>query len=283
MALMSPRFKSSATLNRVAANVARLQTGSAGRAVHLIQMALLDLGYAMPNSTANLLLSPDGVYGEETKRVVKQFQKDRRTLIDDGVVGQKTLQELDRRLNTFSHRVRLHLKSLGMPSVPEFTALRNAQSVYGQYGISIEFVSGQSLPNAVDRNSQCLSLVAVDVGSCTIGQTMTPQQNTLFNYGSRQGVGPNDILCYWVNRVESGGSDLAGCASHPTAQPACVISALGSPWTLAHEVGHVLGLRHKTGTRMLMSTPTALITANPPAISAADLAIVRASRLCVPC
>lgn len=33
MALISPRFKSSATLNRVAANVARLQTGLLGRAV----------------------------------------------------------------------------------------------------------------------------------------------------------------------------------------------------------------------------------------------------------
>ncbi len=33
MALRSPHFKSNAALNRVAANVARLQTGSAGRAV----------------------------------------------------------------------------------------------------------------------------------------------------------------------------------------------------------------------------------------------------------
>ena len=185
--------------------------------------------------------------------------------------------------NTCNRRVRLHLKSLGMPTVPEFTALRNAQSVYGQYGICVEFASGQSLPNGVDRNNQCLSLTTVDVGSCTISQSMTHQQDALFGYGSRQGVGPYDILCYWVNRVESGGVQLAGCASHPTAQPACVVAALGSPWTLAHEVGHVLGLRHTTGTTMLMSTPTASITARPPSISAADLAIIRSSRLCVPC
>jgi hypothetical protein len=185
--------------------------------------------------------------------------------------------------NTCKWRVRLHLKSLGMPSVPELTALRNAQSVYGQYEICIEYASGQSLPNGVDRNSQCLSLAAVDVGSCVMSQAMTSQQNTLFNYGSRQGVGLNDILCYWVNRVESGGSQLAGCASHPLAQPACVVSALSSPWTLGHEVGHVLGLSHTNGRTMLMSTPTALIAANPPSISAADLTIIRRSRLCVPC
>jgi hypothetical protein len=170
-----------------------------------------------------------------------------------------------------------------MPSVPEFQALRNAQATYGQYGICIDFVSGMSLPNAVDLHNQTLQLQTVDVGSCTIAQGMTQQQDALFGYGGRQGVGPKDILCYWVNRVETRGSPLAGCASHPFAQPACVISALGSPWTLAHEVGHVLGLRHTTGTTMLMSTPTASIIANPPQISAADLRIVKSSPWCVKC
>jgi hypothetical protein len=131
---------------------------------------------------------------------------------------------------------------LGLPIVPEFTALRNAQAVYGRYGICFEFASGQSLPDAIDRDRQTLSLAAVDVGLCVMSQAMTTEQDALFGYGSRQGVGPNDILCYWVNRVQSGTTQLAGCASHPNAQPACVISALGSPWALAHEVGHVLGL-----------------------------------------
>ena len=49
MALTSPRFTSSHTLNKIAANSATLRVGSAGRAVHLVQMALLDLGYAMPS------------------------------------------------------------------------------------------------------------------------------------------------------------------------------------------------------------------------------------------
>lgn len=53
MALTSPRFRSSHTLNKVAMNAATLHSGSVGRTVHLVQMALLDLGYAMPNSTGN--------------------------------------------------------------------------------------------------------------------------------------------------------------------------------------------------------------------------------------
>lgn len=178
-------------------------------------------------------------------------------------------------------RISLHLKSLGTPRVPEFTALRNAQATYGQYGIYIHFASGESLPDGVDTQSQCLSLDNVDVGSCTMRQQMTGQQAALFSHG--QSAGTFDILCYWVNRVQSGGSRLAGCASHPGGRPACVVSALGSPWTLAHEVGHVLGLRHTTGATMLMSTPTASISANPPRISAVDLVTVKRSPCCMPC
>lgn len=182
--------------------------------------------------------------------------------------------------NHCSWRVGLHLRSLGMPRVPELTALRNAQACYGPHGILIEFVSGQSLPDGVHTQNQCLQLQDVDVGTCTLRQAMTGQQAALFGHGSFQGVRGTDILVYWVDRVRTVGGHLAGCASHPLGRPACVVAAAGSPWTMAHEVGHVLGLRHRAGTRNLMSTPTASISANPPQLSASEVATVRTSPYC---
>ena len=110
--------------------------------------------------------------------------------------------------NLCNWRVRLHLKSLGSPRVPEFTALKNAQRIYGQYGICMEFASGESIPNAVETSNQTLSLTAVDVGSCSMPQAMTPQQEALFKHGSRQFALGTDITCYWVENVKSDGRIL---------------------------------------------------------------------------
>jgi hypothetical protein len=79
MALSSPRFKSSNTLNNVAAGIANLEVGSSGRAVHLVQMALLDLGYAIPSSTSHANYSPDG--GKEKARWGQIFTYDLGRLI----------------------------------------------------------------------------------------------------------------------------------------------------------------------------------------------------------
>ena len=91
-------------------------------------------------------------------------------------------------------------------------------------------------PILLKREINTLSLQKVNVGTCTMDQTMKGQKDVLFGFGGRQGIGSNDIIYYWVDQVESGNSRLAGCASHPDSQPACVASALGSPWILANEI-----------------------------------------------
>ena len=111
MALTSARFNSDDALHKIAVPFGgSLQKGSQGKAVHLVQMALLDLGIPLPRSTTNPQYSPDGDYGDDPEQAVRQFQKTRPGLTVDGKVGEKTLKELDARFANFSHEIRLHFR-----------------------------------------------------------------------------------------------------------------------------------------------------------------------------
>ena len=275
MALTSSRFKSSNTLNKVATNSATLHTGSAGRAVHLIQMALLDLGYAMPNSTGNANYSPDGIYGEETKRVVKQFQKDNRTLIDDGVVGQKAIQELDRCFNAFTHRVRLHFRSIALTDVPFHRSLANTETVFSQYGIKIEFASGQSIGLSPDQQELFQKIDQDCKWELNDGE-----------FHQLQGLGSpapaSDILVFHVNTFAQ--NTVLGCGGHAKNRPACTIAARAGAWDTAHEVCHVLlgssfAPVHVPDSRNLMHATEPFLTTIP-VLTDRQVAQIRTSVCC---
>lgn len=85
----------------------------------------------------------------------------------------------------------------------------------------------------------------LDVGTCS---GATAEQNTLFQ--NRNGAGTEDIVVYLVNSLVNGTmpTTLLGCASHPAGQPGCaILFTAGFDWLTAHEVGHVLGLKHVCG------------------------------------
>jgi hypothetical protein len=231
MALTSHRFMSSDTLKNVDANRSVLQRGSTGRPVHLIQMALLDLGYAMPRSTGNSNYSPDGIFGEETHQIIKKFQRDTRSLTDDGIVGQKTIQELDRRFSTFQHRVTLHFRSIALTNVPLQRSLSNAETVFAQYGIKIEFGSGESIGLSPDEMELFNQIDQECNWNLNDGEF-----NQLQSLGTRAPA--DNILVYHVSRFADG--NVLGCGGHAKSRPACTITASALAWDTAHEVCHVL-------------------------------------------
>ena len=186
--------------------------------------------------------------------------------------------------NVCNHQVRLHFRSIGIPRVPEMTALRNAQRVYGRYAIAISFANGESLGLS---ETEWLTLNVLD-GQCK-WDAVSDEQNVLYGMGDVQTVTPTDVLVYYVNGIrEPDGNTLAGCAGHAPGRPCVAVSAVGSQWTLAHELAHVLlGSSftpvHATQSTNLMYSPTAGITANPPGLTDAQLTAIRASRYCVRC
>jgi peptidoglycan hydrolase-like protein with peptidoglycan-binding domain len=275
MALTSPRFKFDPTLVKVDANHALLQKNSSGTAVHLVQMGLLDLGFAMPISTAHPSYSPDGIFGEETKQAIIKFQQDAGTLKDDGIVGPKTIQELDRQLPGFKHRVRLDFRSLALTAVPFERSLANAEKVYGFYGIKIEFASGESIALTPDQRAKFDKIDQECDWDLNDGEF-----NELQGLGSR--APSTDILVFFVHTFAE--STLLGCGGHAKDRPACTIAARAGAWDMAHEVGHVLLTSdfspvHNTDRRNLMHATEPFVS-TVPVFSDRQIAKIRKSPLC---
>ncbi|MCC6127092.1 MAG: peptidoglycan-binding protein [Pirellulales bacterium] len=275
MPLESPRFKFDATLKKVEANQAVLQKGSSGTAVHLVQFALLDLGFSLPVTTGNQNNSPDGIFGEETKQAVKKFQKDSGTLTDDGIIGQKTIRELDGLFLGFDRRVRLHFRSIALTNVPFERSLSNAEIVYAQYGIKIEFASGQSIALTESQREKFDQIDQECNWDLNDGEF-----NELQGLGSRAPA--NDILVFYVHTFADG--NTLGCGGHAPNRPACTVTANALAWDTAHEVGHVLLTSrfspvHVNDRRNLMH-PTSRSLASTPILTDRQVAKIRSSPLC---
>lgn len=295
MALTSPRFRDNKRLQKASENDPPLRSGCIDEAVRILQQALIDLGFPLPISVKKFG-SPDGIYGPETKAAVMAFQK-KHGLSADGIAGRDTLGKMDKLLAApapappplpapaYDRKVRLHFRSAAVPVVPEFTALANAQRVYDQIRVKLEFVNGFSIGLSAD---EVLQLNASD-GTCNWDQA-SDEQTLLSKFsGGRQGVGPNDVVVFYANKIEEkGGKKLNGCAGHKPGEPTVVVAAGGTRWTLGHELGHVLlgpsfdPVHDPADKTNLMFAPTASITADPPGFTAAQTTAIRASKFCLP-
>jgi hypothetical protein len=115
---------------------------------------------------------------------------------------------------------------------------------------------------------ETLSLPALndlDVGSCTMGN-VTSEQTQLFAH--RNNAGPNDVVVYFVRSTLP---PFNGCAAHPAGEPAAAVAAGCSAWTMAHEVGHDLGLAHvNDNNRLMTGNGTDNITNPPPDLIASE-------------
>ena len=179
--------------------------------------------------------------------------------------------------------IRLHVKVLQAPtSVPVGAMVNSMRQVFEPYGFRVELLTTENL--------NLPALVNLQVGACVSGTT-TPQQDQLF--GNRNFVGPNDIVVYFI------GSTIppwGGCAAHPPGRPGAVVVQTATTWTLSHEIGHVLGLRHVDDPPPPApdSPPARLdfimtgrflgnITNPPPDLSIEELVLIRDNRLTDSC
>ena len=274
MALTSPRFSRESELRKVDLEQVLLRKGSKGRHVHLVQMALVDLGFPMPISTMSPSFSPDGDYGDETAEAVRKFQRSAAGLEPDGIVGPLTLRELDRRIGGFTHHVGLHFRSISLTNVTFDRILSSAQAVYAQYGIRIDMMNGESLAFSFADQARFEKVNQECVWDLSVGEF-----NALHARGTTAPT--TDVLVYFVKSFKE---QLNGCGGHARGRPACTVAETGTRWTVAHELGHVLlgsGFApvHVGDTRNLMNTTTTTIVGMP-TLTVRQLAQMRMSPVC---
>jgi hypothetical protein len=191
--------------------------------------------------------------------------------------GHFRLYRYDRNVTTLRRgTVRVHFRVLTPPR--HFTVdqmMAKARELYASYGIELVKVSNE--PWAVDgtRDGHFQSL---DIGECKRTVPVTEHQKELFAH--RFGIGPNEILVYFVRELVPGAN---GCARHAPFPPAAMISAKEAyEWTLAHEIAHVLGLDHIdfVDKDRLMNNGVTTVTNPPPDLTTDEINKMLASPFC---
>ncbi|MEO1103897.1 MAG: peptidoglycan-binding domain-containing protein, partial [Pseudomonadota bacterium] len=231
--LTSPRFSKNAQLKDAFANSPWLKWGSQGVGVHLMQFALIDLGFPMPKSVGGKGLSPDGDFGNETYAVVKKFQES--TLggpaVDvDGVVGQNTLGKLDRAIGGFTHKISVHLRVVHAPDKDVSHYVSLAVDAYAQYGIKFEIASALPLMLSKDKKEwlEKQSTSGADV-------IKDPPRSVLAPFFP---VKTSDILAYSLELFDP--DTVYGLTTSNGSGAVVRLSKDQQDSTLAHEVGHAL-------------------------------------------
>jgi hypothetical protein len=176
------------------------------------------------------------------------------------------LNTADNRFELGEQTVRLHVKILTNPTISVERMIVAMQQAYEAVGIRVQRASTETL--------NLTALNDVDVGSCTMG-SVTQEQAQLF--GNRNNAWGTDVVAYFVRSTVPA---YNGCAAHPAGRPGAVVAQIATVWTLAHEVGHVLGLSHvNDNNRLMTGNGTSNITNLPPDLISTEVNSMRASTL----
>ncbi|MGW7260484.1 matrixin family metalloprotease [Streptomyces sp. NPDC054834] len=141
------------------------------------------------------------------------------------------------------------------PRVPIRESLDRARDVFSPIGIDLVPTRTFELTSP---NQQPL-YQHIDVDGCTLGSPISNRKHSSL-HGIRHDAGRKGVAIYFVRSTTP---PVNGCSQHPPNTPGALITTNATKWTLAHEIGHVLGLFHCSKNNALMSPATTSITDKP--------------------
>ena len=120
--------------------------------------------------------------------------------------------------------------------------LANAKALLDLHHVDLVDVSRETVFDDDGEIARFKTLVAD-------GTVPTDEQPALFNF--RGDAEPDNRVIYFVRTLVPA---QAGCHAHPPDMAGAIVSAsLANGWTLAHQIGHLLGLDHVDGVNRLMT------------------------------
>lgn len=173
-------------------------------------------------------------------------------------------------------RVQVHIRMGTNLSFNVYAAIDNAQRMYGESGISFETPTVSSIA----LSASDLGRLSVINGECNWDQESAEQKELFDIVGASPFAG---VTAIFIGGIQTATGPLNGCAGHATYRAGVLIGSACTPWTLSHEVGHVLlGPKfspvHTNDPKNIMYERSSTFTqASSPSFNAAQIEQIRRS------